>query len=227
MALGSIAVIVAHPDDEVLAFGGLMARQSQRGHKVEVLILATGLASRTHDGTMDTNALERLRQDALRANEILGVSRLELADFPDNRMDTVALLDVVKRVETFLSTSQATTVLTHHAGDMNIDHTVTSRATLTACRTLPGSRIRRVLSGEILSSSEYTFPEHRFQPTSFADVTGHVDAKCRAMEAYAGEIRDWPHPRSTQAIRSLAQLRGSEIGVEAAEALRVLREIVA
>lgn len=226
MISSNIGVVVAHPDDEVLAFGGLMARHAAAGQKVFVLILATGLSSRTVDGSLDAGELAKLQGDARKANEILGVSEVQFGDFPDNRMDTVALLDVVKRVEVFLREVQASTVYTHHDGDMNIDHGVVSRAVLTSCRTLPGSAIRKVYSGEVLSSSEYTFPERRFQPTSYSDITGFVDRKCEAMACYRSELRALPHPRSLEAIRAQAVLRGSEAGVDAAEALCVLRELI-
>jgi LmbE family N-acetylglucosaminyl deacetylase len=221
----SIAVIVAHPDDEVLAFGGTMARHAAEGSSVHVLIMATGLASRTPDGSVTNADIERLQVEALAANKLLGAKVVEFADFPDNRMDSVALLDVVKRTEQFLDKFRTTTVYTHHHGDMNIDHGIVARAVLTASRMLPGSRIRRIYAGEVLSSSEYTFPEWRFAPTSYVNIAAFVAQKCKAMEAYAGEIRAWPHPRSVEGIKALASLRGAEAGLEAAEALRVMREV--
>ena len=220
-----IAVIVAHPDDEVLAFGGLMARHSARGDTVHVLVMATGLSSRTDTGSVQSDELAGLRANCRAANAVLGVSNVVFEDFPDNRMDSVALLDVIKAVEAFLAETGTVQVYTHHIGDLNVDHAVVARAVHTATRTLPGSAVTRVCSGEVLSSSEFSFPRERFVPTSYADITGYVEQKCRAMECYIGEIRSWPHPRSIEAIRAAAALRGSECGLEAAEALAVVREI--
>lgn len=225
MAGENIAVIVAHPDDEVLAFGGVMCRHSDRGDHVHLLILATGLAARSGDNTVSKEDLTRLREDALASARIMGASTTEFGEFPDNRMDAVALLDVVKRVEQFLEKTQATTLYTHHAGDLNIDHTVIARAALTACRPLPGSVVRRVYSGEILSSSEYARAEDRFIPTKYVDIDAYLERKCEAMKCYRSEIRDSPHPRSVESIVALARLRGTEAGLKAAEGLRLIREL--
>ncbi|RCK33583.1 PIG-L deacetylase family protein [Thalassospira xiamenensis] len=220
-----IAVIVAHPDDEVLAFGGLMARQSARGDTIHVLIMATGLSSRTDTVQLDRDELEKLRADCLSANEILGVKNVQFENFPDNRMDSVALLDVIKPVERFLAETGATQIYTHHLGDLNVDHKAVAMAVATAARTLPGGKFERMCSGEVLSSSEFSFHENRFMPNSYADISGFVDLKCQAMACYKSEIRSWPHPRSLEAIRAAAALRGSESGFEAAEALNVVRDI--
>ncbi|GGE35089.1 LmbE family protein [Agaricicola taiwanensis] len=223
MMTESAAVVVAHPDDEVLACGGTIAKLAARGVPVHVLILATGLAAR---GAPDKAALETLRGHASRAiTGVLGCASVSFADFPDNRMDSVPLLDVVKRVEEFLGETGADTVFTHHPGDVNIDHGVTAHATLTATRPLPGSPIRRVWAGEVISSSEWGFPERRFVPNAWVDISDTLDAKIAAMDAYIGELRDFPHPRSLEALKALGLLRGSEIGVAAAEAFQILRQI--
>jgi LmbE family N-acetylglucosaminyl deacetylase len=221
----SIAVIVAHPDDEVLAFGGLMARHAERGDKVNLLILATGSAARGDRSAVDARAIAHLREQTQAAAKVLRVSRVEFGEFPDNRMDTVALLDVIKHVEQFLAETKAAIAYTHHARDLNIDHAVTARAVLTACRSLPGAAIQRVYAGEVVSSSEYGLAEDRFQPTSYVDVSKYIQHKCDALRCYSSEIRNWPHPRSVEAVTALARLRGSEAGLEAAEALHLLREI--
>jgi LmbE family N-acetylglucosaminyl deacetylase len=223
MMTTSAAVVVAHPDDEVLACGGAMAKLAARGVPVHVLILATGLAAR---GTPDQAALETLRGHASAAvTGVLGCASISFADFPDNRMDSVPLLDVVKRVEAFVEETGADTVFTHHPGDVNVDHGVTAHAVLTATRPLPGSRIRRVWAGEVISSSEWGFPERRFTPNAWIDISDTLEAKIAAMAAYVGELRSFPHPRSLEALRALGVLRGSEIGVAAAEAYQVLRQI--
>ncbi len=221
----NIAVIVAHPDDEVLAFGGIMCRHADKGDTVQVLILATGLAARSTTNSVDPKALASLREDTQKAAGILGVKQVAFGDFPDNRMDTVATLDVVRRVETFLGETGASTVYTHHAGDLNVDHAAVARAVLTACRPLPGAKVVRLYAGEVISSSEYSLTKDRIQPTSYVNIAAYLDRKCVALRCYRGEIRDWPHPRSVEAVQSLARSRGSEAGMEAAEALQLLREI--
>ena len=221
-----VAVVVAHPDDEVLAFGGSICRHVDFGESVSVLILATGLASRATDGVVCSDQLEKLRSEARAAAKIMGVTAIEFADFPDNRMDSVALLDVVKVISTFLEKISATTIYTHHVGDLNIDHSITARAVMTAARPLPGSCVNRIYAGEVLSSSEFSFRENRFVPTTYIAIESYLERKCVALNCYSTELRQWPHPRSIQAVKSLAQFRGSESGMTAAEGFLVVREVI-
>lgn len=225
MSERTVAVVVAHPDDEVLGFGGTMCRHAAAGDRVHVLILATGSTARADGPAPHTEDLATLRGEAEAAGGVLGVAGLSFADFPDNRMDTVALLDVVKRVESFIDGVAPQVVYTHHAGDLNIDHAIVARAVLTACRPVPGAAVRKIYAGEILSSSEYAAPDDRFRPTTYIDISAFVERKRDALRCYTTEVRRWPHPRSTEAVEALARLRGSECGLEAAEALCLIREI--
>lgn len=221
----SVAVIVAHPDDEVLGFGGAMAAHAGRGDHVHVLILATGLASRAPDGAIETSDLSALRQNARNVAEILGAKAIEFADFPDNKMDSVPLLDVVRRIEQFLSGVAPSVVYTHHAGDLNIDHSVVARAALTACRPLPESNIVEILAGEVNSSTEWAAAPDQMAATEFIDIADTLKRKLKALECYENELRDWPHPRSLKAVEALARWRGAQVGLEAAEAFALIRRI--
>lgn len=218
----SIAVIAAHPDDEVLGCGAAMAAHARRGDKVHVLILAEGLTSR--DPARDRKArggeLGRLAAACRKAHAILGVSATRLEAFPDNRMDSVPLLEVVKVVEDFLRKTRADTVYTHHGGDVNVDHGVVHRAVVTACRPLPGARVRTLLFFEVPSSTEWQVPGQApaFSPTWFIDAEKTLALKLKALRAYAMEMRPWPHPRSLEAVEHLARWRGATAGMEAAEA---------
>jgi LmbE family N-acetylglucosaminyl deacetylase len=225
MADQSVAVIVAHPDDEVLGFGGAMAAHAGRGDRVRVLILATGLASRAPGSAIETSELSALRQNAFDAAEILGVESIEFADFPDNQMDSVPLLDVVLRIEQFLADAVPSVVYTHHAGDLNIDHSVVARATLTACRPLPESNIVEILAGEVNSSTEWCAPLDQMVATEFIDIGDILERKLKALECYKNELRDWPHPRSLKAVEALARWRGAQVGLDAAEAFTLIRRI--
>ena len=217
------AAIFAHPDDEVLGCGGALALHADAGDAVRILILATGAQSR---GGEQTAYITELRSQATAAAELLGAKDVEFRDFPDNRMDSVALLDVVQQVEAFLAAHEADVVYTHHAGDMNIDHLVTHRAVATACRPQPGSRPMEILACEVNSSTEWAPPPlSPFVPTDFLSVSSTLDRKVAALECYAGELRDWPHPRSLEGVRALARWRGCQAGLEAAEAFSLIRRV--
>lgn len=222
-------VIAAHPDDEVLGCGGFMARMADEGWDVHVLILAEGATSRTpdRDRAAAGPALSELAQSAQRAASILGVRSVQLEDFADNRMDGVDLLDVVKRIETEVGRLQPQRVLTHHAGDVNVDHRVIHDAVAAACRPLPGSSVRELLYFEVASSTEWrpAASAPPFQPALFVDIGATLERKLDALRAYASEMRPFPHPRSIEALEHLARWRGATIGRVAAEAFEIGRRI--
>ncbi len=169
-----------------------------------------------------------LRTQAEQAARVLGVRRVTVHDLPDNRFDTVALLDVVKLVERAVVASQAAVILTHTGADLNVDHEITARAVVTAARPVPGAGVRAVYAFETPSSTEWAFGHGgapSFRPSLFVDVTGHVDAKLAALACYTGEARAAPHPRSPDALRARAHTWGSVAGVTAAEAFEVVRVV--
>lgn len=217
----TVAAIFAHPDDEVLAAGATLAAHAARGERVHILILATGLTAR---GDPPSGAVARLREQAKRAAGILGASAIEFADFPDNRMDTVALLDVVQRVEAHLDGLRPARVFTHHGGDLNIDHRIVHRAVMTACRPLPNLPPCEILAGEVPSSTEWAAQAmDQFTPTVFIDVAAALQTKLTALECYEDELGAWPHPRSVDGVRALARWRGTQCGRTAAEAFMLMR----
>ena len=232
MARLSILAVFAHPDDEVLAAGATMARYAREGHDVHIAILGEGITSRfdTREDALQVEAakqeLDRLRSAIAQAARIVGAGSARSFPLPDNRFDSVDLLDVIKVVEKLKSEFNPDVVLTHHAGDMNVDHGVVTNAVLTAFRSLPGEKPCAILSGEVLSSTDYSIgvPGRSFEPNVWVPVSDEdVHKKVQAMSAYVSEARAFPHPRSKEAIESLATLRGAQCGVARAEAFRLLR----
>jgi len=218
-----IAAIFAHPDDEVLGCGGALAAHAAAGDEVRVLLLSTGLNSR---GTPDEDALKELRRQTEAADRELGLTQTTFADYPDNSMDTVPLLDVIKTVEAFLADFEPQIIYTHHGGDLNIDHKLVNNAVATACRPLPGKGELTILACEVNSSTEWSLNhDQSFQPTEFLDISDHLEAKLNALRCFKGEIRDWPHPRSVEGIEVLARRRGSQSGLMLAEAYATLRRV--
>jgi N-acetylglucosamine malate deacetylase 1 len=220
---GIVLAVVAHPDDEVLGAGGTLARHAANGDTVHVLFLTDGVGARGGDKT----AAERRAQAARRAASLLGAREPAFLGLPDNRLDRVDLLDIVQPIETVVRKIAPHVIYTHYAGDLNIDHVLCQRAVLTACRPLPGSNLRRIYAMEVPSSTEWAppHPNNAFMPTRFIDISDTYEAKRRALEAYGEEMRAFPHPRSFEAVNALAVWRGASVGVPAAEAFVVVREI--
>lgn len=225
-----VLVVAAHPDDEVLGCGASIARHVDAGDQVEVLIMAEGVTSRdpVRDPAARTTELTHLRAASRQAAEILGVSRLHFGDLPDNRMDALPLLEVVKQVETVLAAYSPQQVYTHHAGDLNQDHRVVAQAVSVACRPVPGQSVRSLLWFETASSTEWQPPGggELFAPNWFVDVSAWQERKLAALAAYQEEMRPWPHPRSMRAVADLLHWRGAQCGCMAAEAFMLARQIL-
>ena len=222
----SVLCIGAHPDDEVLGVGGTLARHATNGKDVHVCLLSDGVTSRYDDEDSAQEEIQQRRDRAQRACEMLGAT-VSLHGFPDNSFDTVPLLDIVQTVEAEIEEHEPTVVYTHHYGDLNIDHELACRATVTATRPLADSGVERVLAFETLSATEWSVPEpsNAFQPTTFVDISDHLDTKLEALSVYERELREPPHPRTPETVRQNAEVWGTKAGLEAAEPFELLRKV--
>jgi len=226
----NVLVVSAHPDDEVLGCGGAIAKHITQGDQVHILILAEGATSRNleRDRQLFHEELSALETAAHQASKILGVNSLSLHDFPDNRMDSCDLLDIVKTIEQSIGQYQPQIVYTHHAGDVNIDHQLIHQATVTACRPVPNQPVQSLLFFEIPSSTEWQTSGSAlpFIPNWFVDISETLECKLKALEVYESEMRPYPHPRSLESVEYLARWRGATIGVKAAEAFMLGRHLI-
>ena len=223
-----VLVDAAHPDDEILGCGATAARLVAEGHEVHFAILGEGMTSRnTQRADADLGQLEDLRRYAHAAAAKVGVKSLGLHGLPDNRLDTVPLLDIVKIVEELVNRHSPAVIYTHHGGDLNVDHGVVHRAVLTATRPTAGCPVREIYAFEVPSSTEWAFQriEPAFRPNVFVDITRTLETKIAAMECYESETRKFPHPRSPEALRAAAMRWGSVAGCAAAEAFELVRSV--
>jgi LmbE family N-acetylglucosaminyl deacetylase len=223
--MAEILVVAAHPDDEALGAGGTLARHADAGDHVRVLFLTDGVGAR---GAGDAAAAER-RAAAKAAAAQLGIAETRFLSFPDNALDTVPLLSIVQAVEAMAAEAAPDIVYTHFGFDLNVDHRVAFQATMTAFRPQPGCRVRRILAFETRSSTEWAGAPAAlsFCPTVHVDIAATLERKRGALAAYAAEMRPAPHGRSHKALDALATLRGAEVGLAAAEAFVLVREIIA
>lgn len=210
--------VVAHPDDEVLGAGATIPKLAVQGHRVAVAVMCAHAAARK--GLSST-----LSDDENRAMSILGVSKTFHADFPNIKMNTIPHLDLVQFVEGCIKDFQADSIVTHHPGDVNIDHKETANAVIAACRLFQRTdgvpRLRLLSFMEVPSSTEWCLnpADNRFRPNLFVEVGPEgVQKKFDALSSYSGVMRPYPHPRSPEALRGLAAFRGSQAGCNYAEA---------
>ncbi|MCS3710961.1 PIG-L deacetylase family protein [Salinibacter ruber] len=224
----SILVVAAHPDDEVLGCGGTIARRVEEGHDVYIAVLGEGITSRYEDrDDADQALVESLASTSREVGEFLGAEKVYLDEFPDNRFDTVPLLKVIKSIEDLIDTVHPEVVYTQHGGDLNIDHNVVYRATLTATRPMIECPVREVYAYEVASSTEWAFQEFSppFRPNTFVEIEDTLDRKVEAMQMYETEARSYPHPRSPKSLRAIARNWGRTAGMQAAEAFELVRSV--
>ena len=219
-----ILIIAAHPDDEVLGCGGTIAKLSSN-NDIYTLILGEGITSRNISDEEKKKELKELKKQSAEANKLLGVKRVFFENFPDNKFDTIPLLNIIKSIEKVIQKIKPEEIFTHHYGDLNIDHQLTHRAVLAAVRPVGSPIVKKILSFEVLSSTEWNYQNQNniFTPNIYISET--LNKKLEAMKCYKSEIRNYPHPRSLEGIKILAQKRGLEAGLKFAEAFTLVRLI--
>lgn len=223
-----ILFIGAHPDDVELGCGGTIYKYSKLGASIKVLVLAEGSSSRFSEDT-DFSIVEQeinKRQHSCKVSlQNLGVNEVEFHNLPCGRLDSVSILDINKIIENTISNFQPDTVFTHSDKDTNLDHRIVFSSTKIATRPSAFPFIRRVCSYEVLSSTECAF-NSTFQPNMFISLDKEdVDSKIRSLQQYETEMRDFPHPRSIEGVRVLANYRGMQVFKRCAEAFEVLRSV--
>lgn len=225
-------LVVAHPDDELLGLGATMHKLiHEESVSVHVVILGEGITSRSDKRNVEQweEELQTHRSNILKAQEAIGYQSLSIHDFPDNRFDSVSLLDIIKVVEKEKHSFIPDIIFTHHGGDVNIDHQRTFEAVLTACRPMEHENVKVIVTFETPSGTEWRLPSdpRHFLPNLFIRVSeANLAAKIKGMESYEFEKRAYPHPRSPEALRIQAQRWGISIGAPMAEAFVINRLIL-
>lgn len=224
-----VLVVAAHPDDEVLGCGGTIRRHVDLGDTVSVVFLTDGVGGResSQEVREDTTLAAGRMAAARKALDVLGAEVHTAFRFPDNAADGVPRLDIVRAVESVVDDIDPGIIYTHHPGDLNVDHRRAFDAVLTACRPQPASRVIAIYSFEVASSTAWygNSVDNGFRPSRFVDISAQLEKKLDALRCYQDEMREFPHARSIDAVRAQAVFRGSTVGVAAAEAFAVEREL--
>jgi len=220
--MNTYLTVTAHPDDEILGFGASSRFLTQNGHKVINLILSGQVEARMHKPSQT-----ELETDTANAQSIVGAEPAILGPFPNIKFNTVPHLDLVQFIEMHIEDIQPDYIFTHHPYDLNNDHYHTSKACQAAARLYqrkPIKPVKGLYFMEIPSSTDWAFPVdgQKFTPNTYIEVGEEgVMAKLQALAAYKGVMRDFPHPRSEEVIKSYAAIRGAEAGLKYAEAFQV------
>lgn len=221
-----ILIVAAHPDDEVLGCFGTVARLIKDGYEAYTLILGEGKTSRDEKRVVENkkDEIEILNEEIKRANNIIGIKKCFIYNFPDNRFDSIDLLDIVKIISKVKNEVNPDIIFTHYENDLNIDHQITYKAVLTATRPIQNESVKEIYSFEVLSSTEWNYPLS-FIPNIFFDIESTFNLKLEAMKCYQSELRNYPHPRSIKGIELNAKYNGMRVGNRYAEAFKIVRII--
>ncbi|MFQ5707996.1 MAG: PIG-L deacetylase family protein [bacterium] len=215
-----VLVLAAHPDDEVLGCGGTIARLGAEGHEITTVIFCEN-ASVRYNNTMNGKIENMARECA----KVLGVKNPVFLRMPDQKLDTYSALEMAQMVERVIKEYQPEMIFTHHGGDINEDHQVLFEATMVATRPLPLGKIKSIMTYETISSTEWGVSNYHssFRPNVFYDISKTLPVKLQAFGSYVSEIREFPHPRSIEAIEIRAKDWGARVGVPAVEPFQLIR----
>jgi LmbE family N-acetylglucosaminyl deacetylase len=210
-----VLVIAAHPDDELLGCGGTVALHTRAGDEVTSVIVCEGESLRYGPGGVGQ------RSHIHRAADTLGVRTVHTLNFPDQRLDTKTLTDIITPLEQIVREVRPQLVYVQHGGDINRDHQILFQATLVATRPTEPS-IQAVYAFDTACSTEWAYPR-TFSADTWVDISSTLDLKLQAMACYESEVREYPHPRSLEALQYRARAWGNQHCLDAAEAFQTIR----
>jgi LmbE family N-acetylglucosaminyl deacetylase len=213
----SVLVIAAHPDDELLGTAGTLKKLVDQGYRIISVITALGRKEEAH----------QTQKLALLANKELGIEEVVFLGHPNLELEMLPLHILNKQIEQLIEKYKPEKIFTHHYGDLNRDHQITFQSVLTAARPLPNKKPIEIITFETVSSSEWNTytSENTFKPNYFVNISDSIDNKLAALKHYDVEMRDFPHPRSYEGIKHLANVRGMTVGVPYAEAFEIIRRV--
>ena len=221
-----IMLVASHPDDEILGSAGTLLFFREKGYSIKVVFLSDGESSRKKI-KKNKNLIQKRKEQALKVSKLSKFQKPVFADFPDNALDTVPLLKIIKFVENEIKKFKPNIIITHNESDLNIDHQITCRAVVTATRPSTASFVKSIYCFEVPSSTENNFlkKENNFNPNLFFDISKFIKKKIKLLKIYEDELKKFPHSRSLEGVEILAKYRGVQIGVKYAEAFYLLRKL--
>lgn len=217
-----VLVIAAHPDDETIGAGGTIARHVAHGNQVYWCVVTQGYSPPWSEET-----LAAARRQVDEVQRVLGIQDVFMCGFPTVKLNTVPYIDLCSALQQVVDQVRPEVVYTTPRDDINQDHRIVYEATLVAARPLPGSSVRRLLCYEIGPTARFGLPAGStgFVPNVFVDISQYLGKKLEAIQCYRTELREYPHPRSIEGLRLLAQERGLSVGLKAAECFQLIREL--
>ena len=219
-----VLLIVAHSDDETFGCGGLIKKLSLNKNTINAISFTNGVGSRSKNNQEE---IKKRKISSIKASKILGFKWLAQYDYPDNQLDKISLLELIKIIESHKKKIQPHIVITHNFSDLNIDHRRIAEATLTAFRPEPKEKLEQLITFEIPSATDFRMLKNKknFLPNYFLNIERFLKFKIRAIQCYKQELKKYPHSRSVKGIKNLNRMRGNQSGLNYAEAFEIVRKI--
>jgi N-acetylglucosamine malate deacetylase 1 len=216
-----VLVVAPHPDDETLGCGGTLMRLHKEGAELAWLI-ATGISEKAGW------APERVQQrdaEIAQVARLVGISSVFNLRLPTTQLDALPMGDLINQFSAVFKSFEPEQVFLPNRSDAHTDHRVAFDAAAACTKWFRFPSVRRVLAYETISETGFGLgAQPEFHPNYFVDISDFLERKLEVMAVYQSELGTFPFPRSIQAIRALATVRGAASGFVAAEAFQLLRE---
>jgi len=218
----NILVISAHPDDETFGAGGTIAKLVKMKKNVYWCVV-----TKPYPPDWTEDVIKVKRKEALNAARILGFKEIYFLEYPTAKLDTIPIKSLADEFTRLVKDLEPDTVFIPFKGDMNQDHKRVFDAMIISSKPIPTQSVKRVISYETPSSTEYSekLCSNIFIPNLYVDITNEIKTKIESAKCYKTELKEFPHPRSLDGIIIKAKLRGMEVGVPMAEAFMIMRWI--
>jgi LmbE family N-acetylglucosaminyl deacetylase len=181
----------------------------------------------TAAGGYSNEQIKRREAQIEKVSSEYGFHSIHRLRFEAAKLDTLPVASVVQKIASIITSVGPSVLYLPFPGDIHTDHQVVFQSAASCTKSFRHKSVRQVLCYEVLSETDFAMiPGHSpFHPNLFVDISAHLEKKIEIMQHYEGEMGTFPHPRSAEAIRALARLRGAVAGAQAAEAFMLLKEI--
>jgi LmbE family N-acetylglucosaminyl deacetylase len=218
-----IAIISAHPDDEILGAGGTLLKHANNGDEI-LWIIVTDIFE-NHGFTKDR--VESRHKEVQRVAKEIGFSKTVQLSFPTMSLSSESLNELIPQLSKEFAEFKPEVIYCPNRTDAHSDHRIVFDSVWACTKSFRYPFIKKVLMFECISETEFApaLAERTFVPNYFVDISGFEDKKDEIMKIYESEIGEHPFPRSIRNIRALATFRGAIAGVEYAEGFQLLKFI--
>ena len=215
-----ILILSPHADDEILGCGGFISKYSKLNYQINVLILTN--ANIGAPEIYSAKDIKKIRNESKQANKLIGTKKLFFENLPALNLTNYPIYKITNIINKYIANIDPEVILIPSLNDIHDDHKVIFRAAKVSLRFNKKSNVKKILSYEVLSETEWNENEKSFNPNYFVTLSfSDLNNKVKAFLKYKSQVKNFPHPRSKEGIINLSKIRGSNIFTDFAEAFKV------